>query len=165
MPLAEIQLRKKRKSGEALVVQQDLEACLSFSFFPHCITCIDIHLFCAARCWRTASGALKAIGKCYLAMNAMWVDVASLPSQKGCLRCLAPETPTHLVRSVIFVYLNSCKRFTLNLPPETLEATCLVLFCQFLVQKAQVRVGSIYACSFNLCRQVFCSPSKHSNAN
>lgn len=48
---------------------------------------------------------------------------------------------THPVRSVIFVYLNSCKRFTLNLPPETLEATCSVLFRQFLVQKAQVGVG------------------------
>jgi len=27
-----------------------------------------------------------------------------------------------VLRSVIFVYLNSCKRFTVNLPPETLQA-------------------------------------------
>lgn len=56
---------------------------------------------------------------------------------------------THPVRSVIFVYLNSCKRFTLNLPPETLEATCSVLFRQFLVQKAQV--GVVIICTCCLC--------------
>eukprot|EP00435_Cladocopium_sp_Y103_P069063 s162_g32.t1 len=56
-------LRKKRKSGEALVVQQDME----------------------------------------VLANSKW-------GIEGNWRV-----------SVIFVYLNSCKRFTLNLPPETLQ--------------------------------------------
>ena len=40
---------------------------------------------------------------------------------------LAFTVPNFGPRSVIFVYLNSCKRFDVNLPPETLQDRGLTL--------------------------------------
>lgn len=86
---SQTKLRKKRKSGEALVVQQDMEAwpcpCLLDFLSNGLIWHIRISFFQLVRCWPTRSGELRATGECHLA--ARWGKGMGFKGRLLTLRC------------------------------------------------------------------------------
>lgn len=139
-----LSLGRNESPGTRSLSNKTWRRALMPKFFPHSIACIELHWHSLILCQvlENRKWGIEGNWKVLLG-NAMQVDAAWCGQFAKSERLWAMST--HPVRSVIFVYLNSCKRFTLNLPPETLEATCSVLFCQFLVQKAQV--GVVIICS------------------